>query len=900
MNYYSLAAKKIIEDLNSSEKTGLSITESKNRLKKYGPNILPQEKPFTIYKVIINQLLDPMILILIAAAILTYIIGHLQDLYIILAIIILEIVIGFVEEYRSDKIVEALTHVSKTRTKALREGEWQNCFSDEIVPGDIVRVDSGDKISADIRLLSCDYMAINESIFSGEAELKEKKAVIVDIDTPLNDRINMLYQGTTVSIGSGVGIVVNTGRNTEFGKISLQTITTKRVKTPLQKKISSFTKGIAVIVGIVAILFIIIGLFLGKSLYEIIILTISISVSAIPESFPIIVSICLVSIMAKLAKKKVVVKHLPAAETLGSTSIICLDKTGTLTENKLAVKKIILPNNIAFSIDKTDYSPEGNFFLEGEKIKVIDYPHLDLLLLAGTLCNDSKIKKNKQGNWVPLGDPTEAALFSAAAKANLDPDKIINDCPREETIPFISGQNYMTTLNLCPQKNKKYIFLKGSPESIMEKCGYQMVEDKIVKLSVYDKKNILATVDNYTQKSYRIVALAYKETALNSTIELNDTTLKYGIIYLGLVLLVDPIRPTARQSFQIASEAGLKTLIITGDHVNTAINIAKSIGLKITEKNSIVGEELEKLSMEEYEKIAEDIKVYARILPEQKMRIIQYWQKKGHVVAMTGDGINDAPALKKADVGIAMGTGTDVAKEAAEIILLDNDFSRIIDAIKYGRLIYENLKKTIIYLLGHNLGEIGIIFIALILQKPLPLVASQILWINLVTDGLIDETLIFEEPEENIMNKPPKSPNERLISPIMLRRIFTIGLTMIIISIIIFNYYLQTTNLEYARTVIFALVSFFSIFGVYSCRSISQLSISKTIFTNKYLNYAAIFTIGIQIMILYFKPLRDIFMLQNLSLKDFSIVLGSSILFFGIIELAKYLELHFVKTKTVA
>ena len=890
MNYYSLSAKKTIEKLNSSEKTGLNSSEVENRIKKYGKNLLPQEKPFTIYKIIINQVLDPLIMILIASAILTYFVGHLQDLYIILAIIIIEFVIGFIEEYRSDKIVSALAQISETRVKILREGNWQQCFSEDIVLGDIIRVDNGDKIPADARIIKTEFMTTNESILTGESEPKEKRAVIIDVNSPVNERNNMLFQGTYVSSGSGVAIVTSIGAETEFGKISTKTISIKRNKTPLQKKITSFTKIISLVVLIIAIVFIITGLILEKSLYDLIILAISISVSAIPESFPIIISICLVTTIAKLARKKVIVKHLPAAETLGSTSIICLDKTGTLTENKLAVKKIMLADKNIFSIDQTDYSPEGNYFLDNKTVKPINYPQLELLLLAGTVCNDSRIKKNHKGEWVAIGDPTESALIAAAAKANMDPDKLIDDCPREQTMPFVSGQNFMATLNSCPLSKKRYIFLKGSPENIIEKCSYQNIAGKTVKLNVKDKKDILDSADDLAQKSYRMLAIAYKEVANTGELELNETNLKYGIVFLGLVAMIDPIRPTAQPSFKLASEAGLKIIIITGDHPYTAVNIAKSLGIKIEEENIITGETLAKISQEEFEKIASNILIFARTLPEQKMMIIDYWQKNGRVVAMTGDGVNDAPALKKADIGIAMGNGTDVAKEAAEIILLENDFSRIVDAIKYGRLLYDNIKKSVLYLLGHNIGEIGIIFLALILRIPLPLLPTQILWTNLVTDGLIDEALIFEKPEKDIMERPPRPQTEKFITSIMWRRIATIGISITIISFFTYNFFLSRTDLQYARTVIFALTSFFSIFGVYACRSLSQSQFSFNLFGNKFLNYVTIFTSLVQILVLYVPFFRNIFSLSQLKYQDFILIICLGLSLFVIIEIEKYLE----------
>ncbi|MBU0648177.1 HAD-IC family P-type ATPase, partial [Patescibacteria group bacterium] len=890
MNYYTLSAEKSIEKLSSSIKTGLSTNEAEFRQKKYGLNILPQEKPFTLRDIVIDQLKDPMIIVLIGACVLTLAIGHYQDFYIILAVVIIEFVIGFVEEYRSEKIIEELTKISKTKTRVLRDGKIKKISSENLVPGDIIQINSGEKVPADARVLVTDYLTANQAILTGESMLQEKNTEIIPVDTPISERQNILFQGTFVTSGTALAIVGQTGALTEFGKISAKVQKIKKTKTPLQKKLAGFTKIITITILSFAVIFSVVGLALGKNIIDIILLAISISVAAIPESFPIIIAIALVVGMARLARKKVIVKHLPAVETLGSTSVIGMDKTGTLTENKLSVKKIIFPDNQTFVIDQLDYSPEGNFFLEDKKIKPIDYPYLDLFLTAGAVCNDSSVKKNKDEQWISIGDPTESALIAAAAKANLDPDSLNQNYVRQGTIPFRSGENYMATLNWNQKNDKRYIFLKGAPEVILEKCSYQTKGRKSVKLSIKDKKDLLRQVDDLAQKSYRIIAIAYKEAPSQGEYELNDTNLKYGLIFSGFAIMTDPLRSTAEKSIQQARQAGLKVIIITGDHPKTALNIAKTLGYQIEEKNVLIGSDFAGMNEQQFEKIADDIVIYARVLPEQKLRIIKHWQEKGQVVAMTGDGVNDAPALKKADIGLAMGNGTDVAKEAAEIILLENDFSRIIQTIRQGRIIYDNIKKSVLYLLGHNLGEVGIIFISLLLGYPLPLLPTQILWMNLVTDGVIDEALIFEPGEPNILKRKPRDPNERFITPPMTRRIIIIGLYITVISFLIYQFFLSTHDLTYARTAVFVLMGFFSVFGIFGCRALNYSTFQSHILQNPILIIASVFSIFLQLAVVYIPLFAQYLHTTPLNIYDLIYIIFTSFSLLLVIEFQKLIE----------
>jgi len=888
MELYTLAPDKVVEKLKSSSSQGLSAAEAKLRLAQHGPNLLPSEKPFNIISIFISQIKDPMIIILIVAAVLTYSINELKDFYIILAIIIIEFLIGFVEEYRSERVVSRLAKFSHSSGKIIRDGQMTSVPADEIVPGDVIKIDSGDRIPADCRVISTDYVMVNEAILTGESAPVEKNSLSLPAETPINERANCLFQGTFVAQGSVLGIVFATGTNTELGKIASQVKKIQKPSTPLQKRLANFTKIIAVVTIFITLVIIVAGLILDKNIFETILLAISVAVSAIPEGFPIIVSIALVVGIARLAKKQVVVKHLPSVETLGSTSLICMDKTGTLTENQLSVKKIMMPDGLNFQIDRADYSPVGNFLMDGEEISPIKYSHLEMLLTAGALCNNSSIEKKKD-KWMAIGDPTESALVAAAAKAELDPNQLNQSYPRQDEIPFQSGQNYMATLHHSNQHNKRFIFLKGSPEVILQMCSYQAHVDKTVKLTAKDKKDWLEKVEQLAQKSLRVLAMAYKEAPGQGQVTLDETNLKYGLVFLGLVALADPVRSTAMSSLRTAKQAGLDVVIITGDHPTTALNIAQSLGMKISPENIITGTQLEEMNNQQFSKIADNIKIYARVLPEQKFKIVEFWQQKGRVVAMTGDGVNDAPALKRADIGIAMGDGTDVAKEASEIILLENNFNRIIDTIREGRSTYENIKKTVLYLLGHNLGEVCIILLSMVFRLPLPLLPTQILWMNVVTDGVVDEALIFEPPETDTMKRPPRSASERFLNTPMVRRIIVIGLYMTVIAFLFFIFYLDRTGIDYARTIIFTLMAFFSIFGVYANRSINNSVFNLSIFRNPWLFYASILTIGLQLVVVYVPGLNETFHTVPLKITDLLllVMVGSTLLL--VIELEKYL-----------
>lgn len=898
MNYHTLSPEKSIEKLSSNIQTGLSTAEASLRYKKYGPNELPSEKPFTVLNIFLQQIIDPMILILVFAALITYFIGHLPDFYIILAVIFFELIIGFVEEYRSEKIVEQLLKYSKTLARVIRDGEEIKIQSSELVPGDIVILSHGQKIPADARVLSTEYLKVDESILTGESDGVEKNTQVLPEDTPINQLHNTLFQGTFVLSGTALAIVTQTGFKTEFGKISERLKSIKKQKTPLQKKLMGFTLVISALVVIFLIISILVGLWLGKPLVDILLLAISISVSAIPEGFPIIVSIALVVGVARLARKKVIIRHLPSVETLGSTSVICMDKTGTLTENRHSVKKIILPNDQEFEIDQTDYSPQGNFLLEGQKIKISDYPDLDLLLTGGVLCNDSSIKKVDE-EWISVGDPTESALIAAAAKANIDPDSLIHSFSREYVIPFKSGQNFMLTVNHSAEKNKRYIFIKGSPEKVLPFCSYKSSDNKTLKLTPKEKSDILLNVDNLASKSFRVLALAYKDLSATGEYKYDDTSLKYGVVFQGLIAIFDPIRSSAQESLREAKLAGLKVIIITGDHPNTAVNVAKSLGLKIEDKNIITGEKLASLTDIEFNQIADDILIYARVLPEQKLKIVEYHQQKGEVVAMTGDGINDAPALKKSDIGISMGNGADIAKESSEIILLENNFSNIIETIKQGRIIYDNIKKSVLYLLGHNIGEVGVILVCLLTGLPLPLLPTQILWMNLVTDGLIDESLVFEPAEPGVMSRGPRRSDERFLNNALIRRIIIIGVFISLVSYFVFRYYYQISSIDYARTIVFTLMAFFAFFGVLANRTLYTPLIKTNFLGNNLFFYTAFFSICLQLIVVYIPRFNGLFHTIPLKITDLIILVFIAVTLLIVVESEKYLTQRFTK-KTIA
>ena len=775
--WHNLSSSKIQQILKTS-KNGLTKKEAQKRLKKYGLNELPSQKKFSTGKIVIDQFKSPLVYILAIAAIISFALKELTDATIILAAVLINATIGFFQENKAEKTFLRLKELVHYSAKVIREKTLSIIPNNEIVPGDIIILEAGDIVPADARLIETFNLQAREAPLTGESVPSLKKIDVLEKGVNLADRENMIYFGTDITRGKGKAIVVATGHNTELGHIANLIKETKNKKTPLQEKITSLAKSVSMILGGLCILLFVAGILRGYSFFEMLLTTVAVAVAAIPEGMAIAVTICLAIGMQKILKKKALTKKLIAAETLGSITIIATDKTGTLTEGKMTVHKIIP-------------------YLRKTAEEVFN---------ISILCNDAIIE-NSEGllrEWKIKGDTTEIALLKATLQSGLDRKKVINHYPRIDEIPFDSKEMYMATLHTDSQSNKQIIFIKGAPEKILEFC----------QLNAKEKNKIKKEFEALTKKGLRVLATASKKTN-NKKLEQKEIE---NLSFVGLIALKDPLRPGIRETIQACQAAGIRPLIITGDHKLTAQTIALEVGLLNKNEEILEGRDLEKISDEKLKEKIKLASVFARVEPKHKIRIVKLLQMQGEVVAMTGDGINDAPAIKAADIGIALGSGTEVTKETADIVLLDDNFKTIFEAIKTGRNIFRNIQKVIFFLLSGSFSEFILIGGALLFGFPLPVLAAQILWINITEDTLPAMALSYEKEKKDILREKVKRSQSKILNKEIK---FLIGIICVITDLILFGlfvyFYKSGWNLNYIRTMIFAATGFDSLFYIFSC-----------------------------------------------------------------------------------
>jgi len=750
-SWHNLSIDDSLHKLSSSIQ-GLDDEETKKRSAKYGYNELLEIRKISALKIFLSQFKNALILILLGAVAISAAIGELVDAIVIFIIVAFAAILGFTQEYKAEKAIEALKKMAAPTALVIRDGKDIYLPARELVPGDVILFSTGSKIPADARLIEAVNLKADESSLTGESVAVEKTVEkIAQKTVPIGDRNNMVYMGTSVMYGRGRGVIVTTGMNTEFGKIAGMLQEVEERRTPFQIKLDKLGKTLLktslVAVAIIAIL----GILRGEEIIEMFIWAVALAVAIVPEALPAVVVISLALGVRRMVKRHALIRKLPAVETLGSTTVICSDKTGTLTQGKMTVRRICVNDKI-IEVSGAGYEPKGEFFEENKAVEPDE--HLKLLLQGATLCNDAILVKDKR--WQIKGDSTEGALVVAAAKAGLSQVELNKRNPRTGEIPFTSERKRMTTIHSTPEGRIAYS--KGALEVILESCnrGYKGSEEKT--LTIMEKNEILEVGKKFAKDALRVLGFAYKHPSDD------DKYVEKNMVFIGLVGIIDPPREEVKDSIEECDAAGIKTVMITGDHRLTAIAIAKELGM-LRKGIALEGSELEKLSDKEFGNIVEDIEVYARVSPQHKLRIVEALRKKGHVIAMTGDGINDAPALKSADIGIAMGmTGTDVTKEAADMILTDDNFASIVDTVEEGRGIFGNVKKYLMYLLSSNLGEILLMVIAVIAGLPLPLVAIQILWVNLATDGLPAIALSVDPAEPDIMRQKPRDPKQSIFT----------------------------------------------------------------------------------------------------------------------------------------
>ncbi len=859
MNFHILDIDRVISLLDSSA-DGLSNSEAEERLLEHGKNEIVEQKKKPAWKMFLHQFTDFMIIVLMIAAIVAGIIGDITDSYVILLIVILNAVIGFVQEYRAEKAMEALKKMAASNALVMRGKQTVSIPSTNLVPGDVVIIEVGNVIPADLRIIDSAQLKVEEASLTGESNAVEKSTLTLsEKNIPLGDRKNMAYKSTFVTYGRGKGIVVATGMNTELGKIA-QMLGGDEVKTPLQKRLATFGKKLSYIILVICVVFLLIGILRGDNPLTMLLTSISLAVAAIPEALPALIVITLALGAKRLVKQNALIRKLPAVETLGSVTYICSDKTGTLTLNKMTVEEIFVGDEIIAKNNIKDLKKNGK---------------LEWLLSAMALNNDVSVGEN----GIYIGDPTEVASYELAKNNSFIRKELETNSPRVAEIPFDSERKCMTTIHKWG--NEYIAFTKGAVEVLISKDNSSSSEQK---------SKIILSSEKMATDGLRILGFAMRKfTALPSLI--SPETIETDLSIIGFCGMMDPPREEAKEAIRICKTAGIKSVMITGDHPITAKTIAKRLGIIDSDNDlAITGSELALMNEHEFKEKVEHIRVYARVSPEQKLNIVKALQEKGQFVAMTGDGVNDAPSLKRADIGIAMGiTGTDVSKEAAHMILLDDNFTTIVNAVKQGRRIFDNIRKFIKYILTGNSAEIWTIFLAPFIGLPIPLLPIHILWINLITDGLPGLALAAEPPEKGVMNRPPRNPKENIFSGGLGMHILWVGLLMGIVSIGMQAYAINTNNSHW-QTMVFTVLCFSQMGHVLAIRSDSQSLFSLSIFSNKPLIGAVALTFILQLATIYIPALNPIFKTEPLSLNELLIALAVSSIVFFAVELEKVVK----------
>jgi len=858
---------------------GLTAVEAAQRLAKYGPNELQAARRISPWTILWAQFKNVLIVILLVATALSAVLGHGVEAAAITVIVLFAVVLGFVQEYRAEHAIEALRQMAAPLATVLRDGQEVELPARDVVPGDVLILRTGNRIAADARLLEVANLQTQEAALTGESAPVEKQiAPLGDPELALGDRKNMVYAGTAATYGRGRALVVATGMKTEFGKIAelLQTVETG--KTPLQENLNKLGHVLAraafVVVAVIAAL----GMFRGQPFIEMLVFAIALAVAVVPEALPAVVTISLAMGVRRLVKRRALMRRLAAVETLGSTSVICSDKTGTLTKDEMTARKLYVAGQLV-DVSGAGYEPRGEFSRDGVRIEQSE--SLEHLLRAAALASDAQIVRNgTEGIWHVKGDPTEGALVVAAAKAGLNKADLDARFPRVHEIPFASETKRMTTLQTTSDGVVAYA--KGAPEVILDSCTSQLMADGEWRLDAAGRTQILDAARYMASEALRVLAVATRAEATPQNAQCEMTL-------LGLVGMIDPPRPEAQAAIQTCEHAGIRVVMITGDHPTTAQAVAHELGLLKTGR-VVTGAELEEMSESEFERNVEHVDVYARVSPAHKLRVITALQNKGHVVAMTGDGVNDAPALKKADIGIAMGiTGTDVAKEAAAMILTDDNFASIVAAVEEGRGIFGNIKKYLMFLLSCNIGEIILMAGATLLGLPLPLTAVQILYVNLATDGLPALALAIDPPEPDLMRRRPRNPRTGIFTPPVVTLMLIGGVWTAMVNLSLFAWALNAgRGAVEAMTMTFVSLVLIQFVAAYNFRS-DRLSVLKRPFANRWLNLAIVWELALLMLIIYLPVLHEPFGTFSLRAMDWAIVVGISLTILPLLELAKWM-----------
>jgi len=871
---------------------GLSDDEAMQRVQTFGANKLPEPVQRSIWLRFLSHFHNILIYVLIGAAGITALLGHVVDTFVIIAVVIINAVIGFYQEGKAEKAMEAIRHMLALRASVIRDGKREVIPGEELVPGDIVFLEAGDKLPADLRLLKSHGLQIQESILTGESVAVEKLTSPVAIETPLGDRFCVGFSGTTVTSGQGMGVVVATGANTEIGRIGGLLSEVQTLETPLVSQMAVFARWLTLFILAVAALILIFGYFiLHHDFANLFMAVVGIAVAAIPEGLPAVLTITLAVGVKAMAQHNAIVRRLPAIETLGSVSVVCSDKTGTLTRNEMMVD-IIVTSRERFTIKGSGYDPSGDIELDNKIISVQDYSSLRELGKVAVLCNDAELIR-KNNAWTGHGDPMEIALLAFASKTGADGSETRNQWTRTDVIPFDSKHKYMATLNHNHEKHA-FIFVKGAPETILSMCHEQRVEGKktqAINVGYWEEQ-----ASYIASQGQRVLAFAAKAVKSDHTV-LEYDDVQDSLIFLGLAGLIDPPRQEAIDSIAKCHQAGIDVKMITGDHAVTASAIGKQLALRNSDK-VLTGQELDKLDDDQLKSVVCDTGIFARTSPEHKLRLVMALQANGMTVAMTGDGVNDAPALKRAGVGVAMGkTGSEAAKEASEIVLADDNFSTIVAAVREGRTVYDNIKKVISWTLPTNAGEAMTIILALLLGLSLPITPIQILWINMITAVTLGIALAFEPTEENTMQRPPRPRNEALLSGGLIWHIVLVASLFLAGVFSMYEYaILKGYSETLARTIAMNTLVVLEIFHLFFIRNMYGTSLNRKAVLGTRVVWAAVIAVTIGQFAITFVPwLQTIFQTQAIGILDGVLIVTVGLVMFCIIEIEKQIRLKVLK-----
>jgi Ca2+-transporting ATPase len=886
--------------------SGLTTQEAKERLTQYGPNSLKKEKSISAWKILAGQFTDILMVILLIATALSIAVGEVTDAIIILLIVFASAGLGFSQEYRSEKAVEALKKMTAPTASVLRDGKEVRLPAEELVPGDVIILYAGDKVPADARLIEAFTMKDDEAPLTGESNPVDKSSETLPEQTQLNDRDNMVYSGTVVCYGRGKAVVTETGMTTEFGKIAQMVQSAPDEKTPLEKRLAGVGKWIGIFALTIAASVGIIGIVEGRPIIDMLLWAISLAVAAVPEALPAIVTGALAIGMYRMAKSNAIVKRLPAVETLGSTSVICSDKTGTMTKGEMTVRSLYV-NEQSVKVTGIGYAPEGEFQVNDKVITPDD--NIKALLKASVLCNDSGLEKDeKSGKWVVKGDPTEGALVVVAQKAGLSKAALDTAEPRVYEVPFSSERKRMTTIHTTD--DKRIAYMKGAPEMVIERCSKILINGKTQPFNEENRSKHFKITEDLAKQALRNLAFAYKELPMEGKF---TEEMEQDFVFIGIMSMIDPPRPEVKDAIAVCKKAGIRVVMITGDHKLTATAVGKELKLideNHAEEQVLTGEELEKMTDEQLLDVVEKTVIYARVAPEHKVRIVKAWKAKDQVVAMTGDGVNDAPALKMSDIGVAMGiSGTEVSKEAADMVLADDNFASIVKAVREGREIFDNIKKYLTYLLQCNIMEILVMFVAVVSVPYLaawlspgsdPLVVSdaaialtavQLLWMNLVTDGLPAIALGVDPGDPDLMERKPRKPSESIFSRDV--KTYLIGGSVLMSAILLVSYFMHMPwtseyHLLEARTQLLTVMIVMELVVALCMRSLKYPLYKVGPFKNKYLWYAILGSFALQLVILYVPGLQVLFDVHQPELIDWAVAALGGAIVFATIEISKY------------